>query len=55
MICGNAERDNKLERTMSLVDLVSIGVGGTIGSGVFVLTSLIASKYAGPGVVLSCT
>ena len=28
-------------------------VGGTVGSGVFVLTGLIAREYTGPGVVIS--
>jgi amino acid transporter len=38
---------------MSLVDLVSVGVGGTIGSGIFVLTGLIAHHYAGPSTFVS--
>lgn len=38
-----------LERTLSLSDLLAIGIGGTVGSGVFVLTGLIAHDYAGPG------
>ena len=42
-----------LDRTLSLWDLLAIGVGGTVGSGVFVLTGLIAHSYAGPGVVFS--
>jgi APA family basic amino acid/polyamine antiporter len=35
------------------VDLVSVGVGGTIGSGIFVLTGLIAHNYAGPSTFVS--
>ena len=42
-----------LERHLSLFDLVSIGVGGTIGSGIFVLCGLIANQYAGPATCLS--
>lgn len=38
---------------MSTFDLICIGIGGTVGSGVFVLTGIIAREYAGPGVVLS--
>jgi len=38
---------------MSTFDLICIGIGGTVGSGVFVLTGIIARQYAGPGVVLS--
>jgi amino acid transporter len=40
-------------RHLTLFDLVSIGVGGTIGSGIFVLNGLIAHSYAGPAVFLS--
>jgi APA family basic amino acid/polyamine antiporter len=32
---------------------VSIGVGGTIGSGIFVINGLIAHSYAGPATFLS--
>jgi len=41
------------ERHLTLFDLVSIGVGGTIGSGIFVLCGLVARDYAGPAVVYS--
>jgi len=42
-------------RHLTLFDLVSIGVGGTIGSGIFVLNGLIANSYAGPATFLSWT
>ena len=41
-----------LERNMSLVDLLCIGVGGTLGTGIFVLSGLVANS-TGPAVVLS--
>jgi hypothetical protein len=40
-------------RHLTLFDLVSIGVGGTIGSGIFVLNGFIAHSYAGPATFLS--
>jgi APA family basic amino acid/polyamine antiporter len=40
-------------RHLTLFDLVSIGVGGTIGSGIFVLNGLIAHSYAGPATFIS--
>jgi amino acid transporter len=40
-------------RHYSLLDLISIGVGGTIGSGIFVLTGFIARHYAGPATFVS--
>jgi basic amino acid/polyamine antiporter, APA family len=52
-ICLAEENAEKLERTLSLTDLLAIGIGGTVGSGVFVLAGLIAHDYAGPGVVWS--
>lgn len=44
-----------LERHLTLTDLVAIGVGGTIGSGLFVLTGLVAHEYAGPATAISWT
>jgi basic amino acid/polyamine antiporter, APA family len=52
-ICIAEENLEKLERNLTVYDLLAIGIGGTVGSGVFVLTGLIARDYAGPGVVWS--
>lgn len=35
-------------RHLSLPDLIAVGVGGTLGTGFFLLCSLLASSYAGP-------
>jgi APA family basic amino acid/polyamine antiporter len=35
------------------MDLVAIGIGGTVGSGLFVLAGLVSHEYAGPSAVLS--
>jgi APA family basic amino acid/polyamine antiporter len=43
----------EMERTLGLFDLVMIGIGGTVGSGVFATAGLIASSYAGPAATLS--
>jgi basic amino acid/polyamine antiporter, APA family len=42
-----------LHRTLTLVSLVAIGVGGIIGAGIFVLTGHAAAEYAGPAISLS--
>eukprot|EP00566_Odontella_aurita_P005858 CAMPEP_0113596604 /NCGR_PEP_ID=MMETSP0015_2-20120614/40445_1 /TAXON_ID=2838 /ORGANISM="Odontella" /LENGTH=580 /DNA_ID=CAMNT_0000504171 /DNA_START=298 /DNA_END=2040 /DNA_ORIENTATION=+ /assembly_acc=CAM_ASM_000160 len=42
-----------LKRHLSLFDLVCVGVGATVGSGIFVLCGLIAHDYAGPATVIS--
>ena len=44
---------NRLHRHLTLIDLLGIGVGGTVGSGIFVLTGQIAAQYAGKACWLS--
>lgn len=44
---------NQLSRVLGLVDLVSLGVGSTLGLGAYVLAGEVAVKYTGPAVVLS--
>ena len=42
-----------LPRSLGLFSLTCLGVGGTIGAGIFVLTGVVAAEHAGPAVVLS--
>ena len=42
-----------LARNLSAFGLVCIGVGATVGAGIFVLTGTAAAQYAGPGLTLS--
>lgn len=42
-----------LRKTLGALDLVLLGIGCIIGTGIFVLTGVAAAKYAGPGVILS--
>src|SRR5262245_54560477 len=42
-----------LRRSLSVLHLTSLGVGGTVGAGIFVLTGTAAAQYAGPAIVLS--
>lgn len=44
---------NNLEKTLTAFDLILIGLGGIIGSGVFVLTGLVAARHSGPSIMLS--
>ncbi len=46
-------KENELRRVLGPMDLVLLGVGAIIGTGIFVLTGLAAAKYAGPAIVLS--
>ena len=51
-----AASDNNVsspQRHLTLLDLLSIGIGGTVGSGIFVLCGLIAHSYAGPATAVS--
>jgi amino acid permease len=47
------KNENIIERHLSLWDLVAIGLGGTIGSGLFVLCGLVSHRYAGPATAIS--
>ncbi len=42
-----------LARTLSALSLICIGIGSTVGAGIFVLTGTAAAHYAGPGLMLS--
>jgi len=42
-----------LKRTLGPGALVSIGIGGIIGTGIFVLTGLAAAQHAGPAITFS--
>ncbi|KXN69742.1 hypothetical protein CONCODRAFT_40261, partial [Conidiobolus coronatus NRRL 28638] len=45
--------NEKLTRNLSFWNVTAIGIGGVIGTGIFILPGVIAAQYAGPGVVLS--
>ena len=42
-----------LKKTLGALDLVLLGIGCTIGTGIFVLTGIAAAQYAGPAIALS--
>ena len=44
---------NPLRRSLGRVQLVALGIGSIIGTGIFVLTGTAASQNAGPALVLS--
>lgn len=47
------ETDKKFIKTMSAVDLISLGIGAVIGTGIFILPGTVAATKAGPGIILS--
>ena len=46
-------KDIKFSRTLSAFDLIAMGVGAVIGTGIFILPGTVAANTAGPGVSLS--
>lgn len=45
--------EHSLKRTLSAMNLMSLGIGAIIGAGIFVLTGAAAANYAGPSIALS--
>ncbi|MBX6363264.1 MAG: amino acid permease [Gemmatimonadetes bacterium] len=47
------EGAHSLKRALGATNLISLGIGAIIGTGIFVLTGAAAAQYAGPAIVLS--
>ena len=43
----------ELKRSLSALNLISLGIGCIIGTGIFVLTGRAAANFAGPGIMIS--
>lgn len=43
----------KMDRVLNVFDLTALGIGCTLGCGIYVLTGTVAKSIAGPAVVLS--
>jgi solute carrier family 7 (cationic amino acid transporter), member 2 len=46
-------RETKLNKFLTTFDLTAMGVGATVGMGVYVLTGAVAKNVAGPAVIIS--
>ena len=45
--------EHSLKRALGPINLISIGIGGIIGAGIFVLTGTAAAQFAGPAIIIS--
>ena len=49
----NQTLTNSLRRDLKLKDLIMLGIGAVIGTGIFVVTGTASANYAGPGLTIS--
>jgi basic amino acid/polyamine antiporter, APA family len=52
-ICRQLEQAPQLNRVLTARSLTAIGLGSTIGTGIFILTGTVAANHAGPALILS--
>ncbi len=53
LLAQTGETEHKLKRVLGSFDLILLGIGAIIGTGIFVLTGVGAALHAGPAVTLS--
>lgn len=49
----SSENTNGLKRSLSATNLVTLGIGAIVGTGIFVITGQAAAMYAGPALTIS--
>src|SRR6185503_7275731 len=52
-IVSTADSGHGLKRVLGPMNLIALGIGAIIGTGIFVLTGQAAAAHAGPAIVLS--
>jgi APA family basic amino acid/polyamine antiporter len=52
-LLAEKEKGEQLKKALGAFDLTMLGIGGIIGTGIFVLTGVAAARYAGPALMIS--
>jgi len=52
-LLAESKADHGLRKSLSALNLTTLGIGAVIGAGIFVLTGQAAAQYAGPAIVIS--
>ncbi len=53
LIAQSGSEGSQLNKVLGAFDLTALGIGAIIGTGIFVLTGVVAAKHAGPALALS--
>jgi APA family basic amino acid/polyamine antiporter len=49
----HCQGDHALQRVLSPFELILLGIGAVVGTGIFVITGVAAANYSGPAIILS--
>lgn len=52
-VIGEADKNNGLRRNLSAANLITLGIGAIVGTGIFVITGTAAANFAGPALTIS--
>jgi basic amino acid/polyamine antiporter, APA family len=53
MVAETQKKEGSLQKVLGAMDLTALGIGCIIGTGIFVLTGIVAAEHAGPALILS--